>query len=138
VQVTGVAPGPARGRVAAGERPAPLREHHVQVGKFGIPGVGEIIRGFGRVPVGLQQDQLVPSGDERVHDWAAPEPAAIGSVYDAGAKEAPEAVPDSQRRCAIWAVPGMVLADAHHVRPPAVAAGSPGIRSGHRWAISHR
>ena len=84
VQVAGVTRSPARGGVPAADRPAPFEEQHVDAGQPGVPPVaaGEVVACLVQVPVGLEENDIVPGGGKSVDEaarWLRP-PSGVSVI----------------------------------------------------------
>lgn len=88
--------GAARGCVAARNRPAPFQEQGIEVGEARVEGVqvAQIVPGFETVAIGLEEEDVVPAGQQGVDQWTAVAAASVGRIGDSAAEEAPEAVSD--------------------------------------------
>lgn len=96
MQVTRVARGPARGGVAAGQRPSPFGQQHVHLGEAAIEAIRQVVASLDGVPVSLEHDHLMTCSGQGVHDGPPPEPASIRGIRDTRTQETPEAVADPQ------------------------------------------
>src|SRR5918999_1448893 len=96
MQVAGMAEGLAPCGVAAGDRPPPFGEQHVDLRKTRIPAIvaAQIVARLVQIAVGLEEHDVVAEADDAVNERAAMATAPVGGVGDPRAQESPEAVPD--------------------------------------------